>query len=113
MRLHTLSFLGGIGSAVLVALLTGAQTSVPLQSIPTSHSTVVGLVPGSWWRVVQITPSTPFVVPIGSHYVVSLLDGTINDLRIDGGMQRTFGPFLQRSRSFRTAPEFRSPRAQC
>lgn len=32
----------------------------------------------------MITPSSPYVVPNGSYFVVSLLDGVVNDLRVDG-----------------------------
>lgn len=80
-RLHPLSLVLGFVAALGIGAAQASFTAVPI-AVP--HAPVLGVVPGSWWETVVITPSSPYVVPNGSYFVVSLLDGVVNDLRIDG-----------------------------
>ena len=80
-RFHPLSLVLGFVAALGIG---AAQTSFTAVPIATPSPVVLGVVPGSWWETVVITPSSPYTVPSGSHFVVSLFDGVVNDLRIDG-----------------------------
>ena len=77
--------------ALLVAVGGAAQTSFR-PSIPQPCPPGQGLVPASWWKVVVVTTSSAFTVPSDTYFVVSLLDGSVNDFRVDGGVATHLTP---------------------